>query len=145
MGYTIEQIEDAIISEIQGSSIGVYCKKVESYAGQLEEDIGRTIILYPAVFVMFSRSNARMLTGIEYEKSVTFTLFVVSKSLKSNTEARKDDYGTYRMLDDLEALLVGNQLGLQIEPLSLVSEDAILTTKQFSIYAAEYKVSFVTE
>ena len=123
--------------------MGGYCKKIESYAGQLEEDLSRRIRLFPAVFVMFSRGSARMLTGIEYEKTVHFDRFVVSKSLKSNVGARKDDYGTYQMLKDLETLLVDNQLGLEIEPIALISEEPVLNTKQFSIYAAEYGMHFI--
>lgn len=145
MGYTTEQIEDEILSAIQDSDMGSYCKTIESYAGQLEDDITKMIILFPAVFVMFSGSEAKMLTGLEYEKTVDFTIFVAAKNLRGNVAARKNDYGAYQMLDDMETLLVGNQLGMQIEPIAIVSEEAILNTKQLSVYAAGYRTVFVAE
>ena len=101
MGYAIEQIEDAILSATQSSSMGSYCKTIESYAGQLEDDIGKIVLICPAVLVMFSGSNARMLTNLKYERVIAFTLFVVSKNLRGNIAARKGDYGAYQMLDDL--------------------------------------------
>jgi len=143
MAYTIEQIEDALIAAIEASAMAAYCKTIESYAGQLEADISTMIKKFPAVFVMYSGGKARMLTGIEYEKSLGFTFFVVAKNLRGNIQARKDDYGTYQMLKDLETLLVDNQLGLEIEPIAQVSEEPVMNTKQFSIYAAEYSTVFV--
>lgn len=119
--------------------MGSYCKTIESYAGQLEDDIKKMVMSFPAIFVMFSGSEAKMLTNLKYERTLDFTLFVASKNLRGNIAARKDKYGTYQMLDDLRELLVGNRLSLEIEPLSLLREETILNTKEFSVYASDFR------
>jgi phage gp37-like protein len=142
MAVTIDLIEDAIIQTLQQDpTMGAYLKTVESYQGQLEDEL-LVPHLYPAAFVFFLRGDYRPLSNVEQEADFTFSIILVSQTLRGNGAARRGppgEPGTYRMLADLRRLMVGQTFGWPDFPnMLLAKEEAIKNTKALSIYDAQY-------
>jgi phage gp37-like protein len=145
---TLAQIEDALLATLQVSAtLGSYCKTIESYAGQLEEDLDTMVIRTPACFVMLSSSSAQARTNRQQEKFVTFSLLLLDRNARGNRAARRGDLasiGVYTMLHDAQVLLVGNTLGLtEFHPLLLQQETAVLNTKSLALYDAQYRSQYL--
>ena len=146
MNPTIVQIEDNILQVL--GDIG-YVKTLESYQGTLEdvlENPEAMITRFPAILVAFggNRYNTEGYPTYVYRRRMQFNVIVGSNSLRGEKERRRGREGSYQMLTDVRDLLAGNNLGLQISPLIITSEDPIFNGKIngrfISIYAATYEM-----
>ncbi|MDA3832601.1 MAG: DUF1834 family protein [Spirochaetales bacterium] len=142
--YTIEQIEDAIITAVDGLKASQGVRTIKSYQGELEEsDIKRLIALFPAIYVVYGGSTYAEHGARKIEK-MTYHLFVCDKNLRAEDEARRggtQNVGTYAMLDGVRDLLYGKQLSLEINPLALIRQTPVWFGGGISVYAAEYETS----
>ena len=144
MSYTIEQIEDAIITAVDGLKASLGVRTIKSYQGELEEgDIKRLIALFPAIYVVYGGSNYAAHGARKIEK-MTYHLFVCDKNLRAEDEARRggtQNPGTYAMLDGARDLLFAKQLSLEIYPFSLIRQTPVWFGGGISVYGAEYETS----
>ncbi len=142
--YTIEQIEDAIITAVDGLKVSQGVRTIKSYQGELEEgDIKRLVALFPAIYVVYGGSTYAEHGARKIEK-ITYHLFVCDKSLRAEDEARRggtQNPGTYAILDDIRDLLFGKQLSLEIYPFSLIRQMPVWFGSGISVYAAEYETA----
>jgi phage gp37-like protein len=140
--YTIEQIEDAIITAVDALKTSLGVRTVKSYQGELEEDdVKRLVALFPAVYVVYGGS-AYTEHGSRKVEKMTYHLFACDKNLRSEEEARRGgagNPGTYAMLDGVRDLLYAKQLSLEIFPFKLIRQSAVWFGGGISIYAAEYE------
>jgi hypothetical protein len=142
MNYSITQIEDAIIDTLKKSVMNEYCKKIDSYqieGGDIEEQVRLFSGRLPCALVVYSKGDYTHFPNRRQDKEMTFQILVCSESLRSPDEARKGAVGTYKMLEDLRATLTGSRVGLDIIPLTPVSESAEINVKGFSAYSMEFK------
>ena len=144
MSYTIEQIENAIITAIDDLKTDLGVRTIKSYQGELEEgDIKRLVALFPAIYVVYGGSTYAEHGARKVEK-MTYHLFVCDKNLRAEDEARRggtQNPGTYAMLDGVRDLLFGKQLTLEIQPLSLIRQTPVWFGGGISVYGAEYETA----
>jgi hypothetical protein len=143
MGYTITEIEDAVIDTLRSSSdMGAYCKKIDSFqieSGDLEEQIRLFAGQLPCALIVASGGRFVHHPNRQQDEEITFSILVCAQSTRGSGEARRATVGTYRMLDDLRSQLSGKQCGLTIDPLMPGDWRAEVNTKMFSAYSIDFK------
>jgi len=143
--YTIEQIEDAIINELQPIKADLGVRAIKSYQGELEseDDINRLVRLFPAIYVVYGGSEYAEHGARKIEK-MSYILFVCDKSLRADEEARRGgakNPGTYAMLNAIRDSLFGSMLSMDIFPITLLRETPVWFSRGISIYSAEYETA----
>jgi phage gp37-like protein len=143
MTLSITDIEDALLSTLTASeTLGGSCRTIETYAGQFDaEVIDKTVIRFPACFVLFAQSAAEPETNRQMLMTMEFSFLLAAQNLRGNPQARRQPAGAYALLQDLYAILNGQMLGLDlVEPFLLMSETALLNTLTLAVYEARYRV-----
>ena len=145
MSYTIEQIEDAVIDELQPLKATLGVRVIKSYQGELEseEDINRLVRLFPAIYVVYGGSEYAEHGARKIEK-MGYVLLVCDKSLRAEEEARRGgakNPGTYAMLNAIRDRLFGSMLSLEMLPMTLLREAPLWFSRGISIYSAEYETA----
>ena len=138
---TFKDIEDKIITELNTLS---YVKTVETYAGQLEEEIEKALIQFPAMFVVYAGSEYAWVDGPNHNEICEFSILVAAKNLRGQESARKDDYGCYQMIYDVLAKLTNRTFGLEIEKLSPLRVTLVFISKTVAIYGIDFQTNFDT-
>jgi phage gp36-like protein/phage gp37-like protein len=129
--YTIEQIEDAVITKLAPLKTGYTAKEgdpavygtvreIRTYQGELddEESLARAARLFPTILVMYGGSDYEEHGPRKIEKAV-FCLFVCDKSLRSEAEGRRggtQNPGAYALLNGIRDLLYDSRLSKDIFP-----------------------------
>ncbi len=137
---TFETIEEAIINRLRADM--PYARVVESYAGQLENDVSVMMAGFPAVYVVYNGSDYDWVDAVTHNEAVEFSVIVAAKNLKGNKEARKNDYGCYQMINDVIQSLTNQTFGLEIEKLRPVKVSLVGASKSVSIYGIDYQTNF---
>lgn len=146
MSYSKGAIEDAIISALsplhQGQGGDV--KKIAGYQGELDEDnLTQFIVQFPAILVAFGGSIYKEDAFPYMVEEMTYSLLINDRNMRGNEAARRGSPltpGTYSLMQQVREKLHGKTLGLQVYPLVVLRETAIVNTKTVSIYSAEYMV-----
>lgn len=142
--YTIEQIEDAIITALEPLKTSIGVRVIKTYGGDLDSPEAlkdAMVAQFPAIYIVYGGTEPAS-HGERRLERMSYSLFVCDKSLRKEEEARRggtQNPGTYAMLDAIKEKLWGKQLGLEIEPFDLKREMPIWFGKGLSIYAAEYE------
>lgn len=142
MGYTIADVEDAIVLALQGSDLADTCQTIASYHGELEDLVKAALSLtapIPSVYVLYAGSKFSEVVNRGYDDEQAFTIVAIAKNLRGGEDLKSSIYG---MLELFKATLIDNDLSLDIEPLHPVAIEAVAVTKIFSIYAFDIKTSF---
>lgn len=148
----IGQIEQAIIDKIQNASdagvLGYKLVKVASYGGEYSDPSVRQVIKdFPAVSVMFDGARVTKQTNGTIMIDVRYGVFVAAKNLRSEKESRHGDGatpGSYKMVEDMIALLTNQNFGLEIAELSFEEVSLVLVSKADQGLASVYGISFKT-
>lgn len=120
MDSTIKTIEQAMVARLQAKLQGVH---VQSYAGQLDDQMATWVRVLPAVWVTFERlPEQRRLSRRKLKATARFQVMVAQRALHGEPAARQGANGfkgVYDLLDgDVKQVLMDSTLGLAIEPLS---------------------------
>ena len=143
--YTIQQIEDAIISALTPLKTSLNIRVIKSYQSELENenDLNRMISLFPAIYIVYGGSDYDEHGARKIER-MTYHIIVCDRSLRSADEARHggtENPGVYAMLNEIRDILFGEMLSLEIFPLNLVRQMPVWFGKGISIYSAEYQTA----
>ena len=136
-------IEDGILDALRDDpTLLGWLKTIQSYGGELEEEIAHVPHLYPAAYVLYRHGRYAPITPHEEEAAFTFSILVVTLTLTGNQVARRGRSGVpgnYAILREIRRVLIGNMLGIPLlPPLQVVSEEAVINTRAMSIYDAQY-------
>ena len=131
-----DKIKDAIRTAMP------YAKVVETYSGQIEGDMEKLPIPFPAVFVAYGGSSMEWVDGRSYSDAPTFSIIVVAKDLRGPKELREGEYGCYRMIKDVLSALAAKTFGLDMEPLKPDRASIIFVSKTMAAYAIDFKTSY---
>ncbi len=118
----ISTIEDAILARIAGAKLP-YLRTLATYGGELGDRLVESVRQFPAVWLAFKGAgNGRPLNtaGSVYRVPATWVVFVAARNLRNEAATRRGDHvlvGAYQILNDVRALLTGQDLGLEIEAL----------------------------
>ncbi len=139
---TFEDIEDKIIAEIKDNV--TYVKTIETYAGQLEQNIKQLTIPLPAAFIVYGGSTFTWIDGPNHNEEVVFSVLVASKNVRGEKRARKAAYGCYQMINDVLVVLTNQTFDLQIEKLVPIRTSLVHVSKTIVIYGIDFKTNFDT-
>lgn len=135
-----EQIEDSIIAALKTEI--PYLRTVETYAGQLEDELEKLPLRFPAVFVVYSGSELNWIDGPNHEEKVGFSVLVAFKDLRSSESVRKAEYGAYQMIKDVLSALTNRTFNLNMEKLRPVRVSLIHMGKTIALYSIDFQTSF---
>ena len=110
-----EAVEDGIIEALRAEV--TYLRTVETYAGQLEDELGMLPDGLPAAYVVYGGSAYEWVDGPTHAEALEFSIIVVAGNLRSRQAARKDVRGAYDALGDVARALTNKSLDLSIERL----------------------------
>lgn len=154
----IGDIENAMLARISAASeaglLGYRLRTVKSYAADLDERLEAEELRnqFPAVWIVFSGWAQPVERGGRiWSYFPTYTLVVGARNLRNDRATRhgvegSGEVGSYQLLTDMNALLLGQRLGLEIEPLepgparSLYNGE--LARQQLSLYALDWRTRF---
>ncbi|WP_027714902.1 phage protein Gp37 [Desulfuromonas sp. TF] len=135
-----DEIEDGLIAAIREGIPGL--KTVESYAGQLEQEIKSLPARCPAVYVMFSGFGTSLDEYGAKTFKPRFTVLAATKDLRGQKEARTKTGGAYDLIKSLLTLLEDETLELEIEPLSVESCAQVFVSGSLTVYGLEVQTDY---
>lgn len=138
-------IEESIINELKAQV--AYLRTVETYAGQLEDDIETLPVRFPAAYVAYGGSDfaAGAVGGSGHRETCSFTVFICARNLKGQKEARKTAQGAYDAVKDALDALVNSTFGLDISPLAPARTMLLFASGTMAVYAVEFRTGFERE
>jgi len=136
MGYHLADLEDALLNRIREQL--PYLAEVDSYQGQIDEDLQIRGVRFPAVLALLEDQSGEQLSKTTTGLTPTFRLLVCCRNLRGEQAARRENYGVYQILDDLKDALIGQKLGLDIDGLVFIKEESTLIRKDNVVYSASY-------
>lgn len=121
----IALIEDAIKARLAAAGLP-YLRTVATYSGQFDADLSQVARAFPAAWVVWKGDGPGKATSTSratHHVPCTFLVMAGARNLRSEEAGRKGgpsalEIGTYQMLADFRALLLGQDLGLDISPLA---------------------------
>jgi phage gp37-like protein len=147
----LAEIENGIVATIKAATGMLYLKTCDSYAGQIDEGLNEVVRSYPAVWVTFGGSAKPTKTGANtWKVPATFVVMVAARNVRNEKAARVgtvNEVGAYQILKDVRALLLNQDLGLEIERLAPGAIKTLYNTKvgkdALAIYSQEWTTAFV--
>jgi phage gp37-like protein len=159
----ISVIEDAIIARIKAVAsaspgLGYQLPTVESYGGELDDDLAAVVRKFPAVWVTFAGSGKSRPSSTARNKWITPATFVVmvgARNVRGERATRQGlkvdgvlkEVGVYQMLHDVGLLLINNDLGLPVGNLKPGATRTLFNTKlngqAMAVFAREWHTEFI--
>ncbi len=141
--YTITEIENAIVKELQDdTTVVALAKTIAAYSGgvpDLLEEIDKLIAPFPAVWVVYGGSYFSEVANRSFDDQMTIMLLTAAKDLRGRESAAA---GVFDILERLKTVLINNNLNLNIEPLHPVSIEPVAVTSRMAVYGFTLKTSF---
>ena len=152
----VAQVEDAVIARVTGAAgLGYSFGTVASYAGELDGQLEEVVRKWPACWVTWMTSGRPTRFGTSRTKWIepnTFAVLVAARNVRGERETRHgsvSEVGAYQMLDDVQALLVGQDFGLAIEAFEPGRKrtlyNAQLRGRSIAVYAQEWHTRWAVE
>lgn len=152
MALDLAVIEHGIRDAIKGLN-RPYIREVCTYGGEFDEGLKETVRRFPAVWVTFAGCGSpRRYTGREkWLLPLTFVTLVGARNLRNEESTRHGvmingvmtEAGTFQLLADVQAALLGNDLDLPIEAFEPGTIRTLFNTRlegeAISIVAQEWK------
>ena len=142
--YTWNTLEDAVLAALT-TQLGSWVKTLTTYQGNLLSDLKKEAWRLPAVLVMLRQSRGDQVTTGSFDLRLDFTVLVVARQLRGEAAGRRDEGGVYEILEGVRQALWNQDLGLEVLPFFLVQEEPLLTTREFTVYAAHYRTVAVRD
>ncbi len=149
----IADIENAIIATLKNAVGMAYLTQVESYGGELDDDLSEVVRKYPAVWVVFAGSGKPAKLGAEkFKVPATFAVIVAARNVRNEKATRQGttgEVGTYQILQDVRTLLMNNDFGLSIERLQPGATRTLYNTKvrgqALSVFSQEWTTAYIDQ
>jgi phage gp37-like protein len=114
----VDQVEDAIITAITNAALAYKLKAIESYGGQLDDELFDVVRALPAVWVTFAGvSKPIRKSADKWLYRATFATIVAARNVRSEKATRRGSVGepgVYTMFDDVKKLVIGQDYALPI-------------------------------
>ncbi len=143
-GLTWAQLEDALLSALQ-AGVGLSAPTLRTYQGNWREDLRRQAWRLPAVLLVFTGSRAQQVTGRSYDLIWDFQVVVALRRLRGDGTELRGEGGVYQLLAGIRQALWHQDLGLDILPMALLGEQALLHDQEFLVYGAHYRTAMVQD
>lgn len=151
----VAQIEDAIIARIKAATGMGYTPQVGSYGGEFDGELPVVIRQFPAFWVTFKSAGKPTPVGTARDKylvPLTFAVLAGARNVRGERATRHGgaaahEVGVYQMLADAQTLLLRNDFGLEIDPLSPGSVHTLYNSKLnnqgIAVFAQEWHTKYV--
>lgn len=148
----IGSIEQAILDRLQAAAdagtLGYAWGALASYGGELDEDVPTLLTRgrFPAAWAVFAGDRRRDHPKGEVRET-RFSLIVAARAGRNEAERRRgaaDRVGAYQLVEDARALLAGQTLGLDIEPITVAGVRTLFNGASKSQRLAVYALDLVT-
>lgn len=153
----IAEIERAICDRIRGARLGYPLAAVTSYGGEFDDDAYEWVRALPGVWVTYGGGGkpAGAVSRGQWRVPATFAVMVGARSVRGEEHTRHGlerggavlEAGSYRMLEDVRRLLLGQDLGLAIAPLEPGAQRTLYNTRlngqAVSVLACEWHTAWV--
>jgi len=137
-------VEDAVLAALK-TELTAQVNTLATYQGDWLTDLHREHWRFPAVLVQLRQSRGDQVTLKSYDLSLEFTVLVMVKQLRGEAAGRRESDGVYEILAGVRKALWHQDLGLELQPLNLIREEPLLSTQEFSVYAAHYGTALVQD
>ncbi|QBH95992.1 DUF1834 family protein [Limnobaculum zhutongyuii] len=145
----ITDIETALVARLQ-AGLGKMVREVASYAGELDDDVGRIVSVFPAIWVTFGGITKTEPSGTSHQKYKTHGRFVVvvgdynprSEASTRQGGVNKNEVGSNLLVQSVRRLLIGQDLGLAVKEFMPGRVKTLFNTatrdRGYSVYACEF-------
>ena len=137
-------VEDAVLAALR-AELDARVKTLATYQGDWLTDLHREDWRFPAVLVQLRQSRGEQVTLGSYDLNLEFTVLVMVRHLRGEAAGRREANGVYQVLAGVRKALWHQDLGLELQPLNLIREEALLSNQEFSVYAAHYGTALVQD
>ena len=137
-------VEDALLTALK-AELDDQVKTLSTYQGDWLTDLQREDWRFPAVLVQLRQSRGEQVTLGSYDLNLEFTVLVLVRHLRGEAAGRREADGIYQILAGVRKALWHQDLGLELQPLSLIREEPLLSSPEFSVYAAHYGTALVQD
>jgi len=158
----IAEIENALIAHLQtacaSAALGYTVREVASYGGEFDEGLLAEVRRFPAIWVAFAGSGRPVPYGTSkgrWIKPLVFVTMVGTRSIRGERQTRLggpvplEEPGAYQMLDDVEAALANQDLGLAIDRLLPGAVRTLFNTRlnqeAVAVFAQEWHTKVVLD
>lgn len=146
----IGAIEQAMIDAVKAASdagtLGYRLRQVESLGDELDGQLAAVVKNFPAVWFTFAGEPRPTQEPDGRWLHEPVFVAVVGVANRRNERSRRHgtdgDAGSYQILEDVRALLAGQQLGLAIRPIEPGAVRSLQQGKGASIYAHELHTAY---
>lgn len=116
----IGEIELALVKRLQEklapAKSGYSVKKIDTYGGELTEEIERALSSFPAILVVYTGATVVGATSQAAKVRHAFNVIICAQSLRNEKTSRHSSagkVGSYQMIADTLAVLIGQKLKVE--------------------------------
>ncbi|GAB4389043.1 MAG: hypothetical protein Kow0025_12010 [Thermodesulfovibrionales bacterium] len=133
-----EQVENKILERLRAEV--PHLMTLETYAGQLGEDIGRLPVRFPAAYVIYGGSRFEPIDGPGHEEEAKFSVLVAARAPRGGGGPGQG--GAYGLVKDVLSALSNSNLGLDMERLRPLRVALVHTSPSVTVYGVDFRASF---
>ncbi len=145
-GYTIEDIEDAVIETLKiDTALSRYVRIFDHLTWNKLDELGKLVKQYPALLVAYSGGNDDNRNISVTDHAGLFIVLCCTQNLRSSSAAARSEdgrEGVYDLIQDVFSCLHFSDLGLSI--ISCVSRDVrpLAASAGLAIFSREFEVKW---
>ncbi|MHC1727953.1 MAG: phage protein Gp37 [Syntrophobacteraceae bacterium] len=134
----IAEIENAILERLRASLPYLRtCGSLSEFLGRDLDAIEEMAPLCPAAFVIYEQGTySQKMSGVQ-DREMHFCVILAVRNLRGESALRHGSpgqKGIYDVLEDVRAALSEQSCGVEIDPLSPVTEEAVSGSRDFAVY-----------
>lgn len=146
-GYSIEQIEDAIVSTLQADeTLAGYVKTFERMPWENLDDLVKLLRQYPAIVVSYAGGDDDTGNFSVTDHAGRYAVMCAHKNVRSPSAAVRGpitgEKGVYDMLKDVHSAINFSKLGLDIIRCRSLRVRRVAATKTLTIFSREFEVTW---
>ena len=145
-GYSIEEIEDAIVAALEASARLNYVKTVERMPWDRINDLERFLARYPAIVVAYQGGTDNNDNYAVSDHRGEFSILCAHKNVRSPSAAARGittaEKGVFDMLKDVTNALNFSSLGLDIIACKTLGIRPIAATESMTVFSRDIEVTW---
>jgi hypothetical protein len=134
-------VEEAVVAALK-KELDAQVNTLAPYQGDWLTDLHQEYWRFPAVLVQLRQSGGLQVTLGSYDLNLEISILVV---VRGTPAKRREASGVYEILAGVRQALWHQDLDLELQPLNLIREEALLNNQEFSVYVAHYGTALVQD
>lgn len=146
-GYTVEQIEDAIITTLSGdATLAEYVKTFDRLPWERGDEVEKLVRQYPALLVAYAGGDDDSDIYSVTDHRGRFAVWCCARNMRSSSAALRGpaggEKGVYDLLKDVLSCLQFSTLGLTIHWCKSVRVVPLAASPRVAIFSREFEVAW---